>query len=298
MIAYLMIGQGVDLPWVSDDVLGDPEVAALVTVASEAAGCDLGRLLVRGGPALSRSEIMQPAMVAVCLGVGRMLSRAGVRPDFVLGHSLGELTAWAIAGAITAEDAVKVAALRGRLMAREAALHPGAMLRITGDREACVRAIETGAHAGSICLAAHNGVEEWVVSGEEAALARIVPQFRATRLAVAGPWHSPAMAGAVAELTEALLALPRRPMHARMVTNRDGSFAQEADVPVLLAGQLVHPVQWVASLTTLVGVGVRRFVAVGPGKMLRSLVHRNLGVAQHVDMVDSARSVAELAASA
>ncbi|MDB4952664.1 MAG: fabD2 [Myxococcales bacterium] len=297
MIAYLFIGQGVELPWVADDVLADPDVIALVTIASEATGCDIARLLVRGGRELSRSEILQPAMVAVCLGVERMLARAGVAPAIVLGHSLGEITAWAASGAITAEDAVTVAVIRGRLMAREAARHPGGMLRLTGDRETCERAIALGRQLGSICIGAHNGVDEWGLAGDEAALAHVLPQFRTLRLPVAGAWHSPAMAGALDEMTAAITALPRRPMTVRMISNRDGRFAADADLPALLAGQLVHPVQWVASLETLVAAGVRRYVAVGPGKMLRSLVHRNLGVEQHVDIIDSARAVRDFAAA-
>ena len=88
-------------------------------------------------------------MVAVCLGVARMLERAGVRAQLMLGHSLGELAAWAAAGAITAEDAMRVAALRGALMAREAARHPGGMVRLIGDPASCDQALAEGAAHGS-----------------------------------------------------------------------------------------------------------------------------------------------------
>jgi acyl transferase domain-containing protein len=295
VIAFLFAGQGVELPWVDAALLREPAVAALVALASEHAGADVAHLLARGGRELERCEIVQPAFVAVCLGVHRLLDAAGVRPDVVLGHSLGELTAWAAAGGIACEDAVAIAARRGRLMAREAARHPGGMLRVKGDRAVVERALAVGREAGWICIAACNGPDEHAVSGDDAALARVAAHFPATRLAVAGAWHSPAMADAVDELAEVQRAVARRPMRARFVANRDGAFAHDDDVPDLLVGQLVRPVEFVASLATLVDAGVRRWLAVGPGKMIRALVHRNVGVACDVEMIDSLAAVARSA---
>jgi [acyl-carrier-protein] S-malonyltransferase len=276
--AFLFAGQGVEPPWVGPDVLAEPAVAGLVALAGEASGADVPRLLARGGSQLFRPEVLQPALVAVCLGVFRLLERAGVGPALVAGHSLGELSAWAACGCVAAEDAVAIAALRGRLMAREAAHRPGGMLALrNADRDTCERALALGASAGSICLAAHNAPDEWILSGDHAALAQVAARFSAVRLAVAGPWHSPAMAGAVAELEEALEAIARRPGRARFVANRDGRIAAEDDIPALIAGQLVRPIEWVAALHTVAGAGCRRLIAVGPGKMLRGLVRRSLG---------------------
>jgi acyl transferase domain-containing protein len=270
-------------------------VASLVAIASAEAGADVAHLIAHGGRALGTTAIEQPAMVAVCLGLHRLLERRGVRPAFVMGHSLGELTAWAAAGGIAHEHAVAIAARRGRLMAREAARHPGGMLRLTGDRETCEAAIRLGSQVGSICVGAHNGDLEWAVSGDEAALALVQARFRASRLPVAGAWHSPAIAGAVDELRDALAALPRSPMRARAIANRDGSFAADADMPELLAGQLVRPVRWADMLRTALGAGARRFIAVGPGKTLRALIHLELGVGHRVEIADSVRAVAEIA---
>ncbi len=301
MIAFLFIGQGVDPPWVDADVLAVPEVASLLALASEHAGTDIARLLARGGRDLERSEIVQPAMVAVCLGVARLLARGGLAPDglardglapdVVLGHSLGEITAWAAAGGISHEDAVVLAARRGALMGREAARHPGGLLRLKGDRALVDRALADCAPLGWLCVAAHNGPDEWVVAGDRAALAHAAARFPSAQFGVAGPWHSPAMAGALGELSALLSAIPRHPMRARFIANRDGAFADDARIPELLAGQLVHPVEWVASLATLAAAGARRFLAVGPGKTLRALVHRNLGLDREVEMVDSLRAV-------
>lgn len=276
--AFLFAGQGVEPPWVGPDVLAEPAVAGLVALAGEAAGADVPRLLGRGGSQLFHPEVLQPALVAVCLGVFRLLDQAGVRPALVAGHSLGELSAWAACACIAAEDAVAMAALRGRLMAREAARRPGGMLALrAADRDTCARALALGASAGSICLAAHNAPDEWILSGDHGALAQVAARFSAVRLAVAGAWHSPAMAGAVDELGDALGAVARRPGRAGFVANRDGQIAAEDDIPALVAGQLVRPIEWVATLRTLARAGCRRLIAVGPGKMLRGLVRRSLG---------------------
>ncbi len=295
MTAFMFIGQGSAPPWVARDVLEQPDVASLVAIAGAETGADVGRLLAHGGRELGRTEIEQPAMVAVCLGLCRLLERRGVRPTVMMGHSLGELTAWAAAGGIAHEDAVVVAARRGRLMAREAARHPGGMLRLIGDRATCDDAVRAGSEVGWMCVGAHNGEEEWAVSGDEAALAVVLSRFRASRLAVTGAWHSPAMAGALDEVRDLLAALPRSPLRVPLIANRDGTFATCEDLPELFAGQLVRPVRWFDMLQTALAAGTRRFIAVGPGKTLRALIQRNLGGAQRVEIVDSLRAVAEVA---
>jgi [acyl-carrier-protein] S-malonyltransferase len=293
VIAFLFIGQGAEQPWVTDDVLEAPAVVSLVELAGREANVDLARLLVRGGRELARTDVQQPAMVAVCLGVVQLLDRAGIQPDVVLGHSLGELTAWAAAGGIAHEDAVRAAAHRGRAMVREATRFPGGMLRLTGDRETCERAIAAGSTVGSICVGAHNGPDEWALAGDDAALAHVIARFPASRLPLAGAWHSPAMAGAVAEVRTMLAELPRRAMRAKLIANRTGRVASDDDMPELLAGQLVHPIEWVACMTTL---AASRLVIIGPGKMMRALVHRNLGIERDVEIVDSLGTLASVAA--
>src|SRR6185503_2008455 len=164
------------------------------------------------------------------------------------------------------------------------------------------RALAAGRARGSLVFAAQNAPDEHVLSGTEPALAAVLASAPAsapvsapvTRLPVAGPWHSPAMAGAVDELQAALAAVPTRTPRALLVCNRTGAAAAPADVPALLAGQLVHPVRWVATLDTLRALGVTRYIVVGPGKLLRSLVRRTLGdVAVHI--VESMRDVARVA---
>jgi len=301
--ALLFAGQGVPPPWVARELLDTGPARALLAAASEATGADVARLVARGGRALERPEILQPALVAVCLAVDALLEEAGVRPDLVLGHSLGELSAWAASGAIDRAAAVAAAALRGRLMAREAAARPGGMLALRGaDQAACEEALAAGAAAGAISLAAENAPDEWVLAGDDAALAAAAAAARvpSVRLPVAGPWHSPAMAGAEAELAAALAALPRRPSRALLVSGRDGRAiaAGDAEVPALLAGQLTRPNRFAPALRQLAACGASRLVAVGPGKLLRSLVRRTLGPSIEVDVADGPAAIARLRGAA
>jgi [acyl-carrier-protein] S-malonyltransferase len=293
--AFLFAGQGVDPPWVARCVLERPAAEPLLAAASRATGVDVGRLLARGGRELADPAILQPALVAACLCVAAELAAAGVTPALVCGHSLGELAAWAAGGHVAAVDAIAAAAVRGRLMARQAHLAPGGMAAVRGGAAELARALHAGRAHGAIALAAENAPDEHVVSGSEPALAAALAAVPATRLPVAGAWHSPAMAGAVDELRAALAAVPARTPHATLVCNRTGAPAAPAALPELLAGQLVHPVRWTTALGALRALGATRYVVVGPGRLLRALVRRTLGPVA-VEIVDSMRDIARVAA--
>lgn len=268
MIAFVFPGQGADPPWVDPAMLARPELRERVALASAATGVDLEPLLRRGGRDLARTEVLQPALVAVCLGIVRTLE---VRPDIVAGHSLGELTAWAASGAISDADAIAAAAVRGQLMAAAAARHPGSMLALRdADQATCDRALALG----GVWLAAHNAPDEYVVSGSREALARVERELPSARLAVAGAWHSPAMAGAVPALSRALHAIARSP-GIPLVANRDGTIADPDAIPELLAQQLVHPIAWVAAQRTLASVA-NRWIIIGPGAVVRALARRTV----------------------
>jgi [acyl-carrier-protein] S-malonyltransferase len=278
--AWLFPGQGSEHPRMGLDLAARSERGrALLERAGHAAGVDARRVLERGGEAFGRTDVMQPLLVAVCGITAEALRAAGHAPDLVAGHSVGELGAWSAAGCIEPEDAIDLAALRGRLMAREATRRPGGMLALVDcDEAAAERAIERGRRHGAVDLAASNAPDEWVLTGEHAALAAIAASAPSVRLPVAGPWHSRAMEDAVEELRVAMERVTRRPSIAPMVVNRTGLVAPRDDlIPGLLAGQLTRPIEWARSLMTLVEAGVTEIVTIGPGKVLRGLIRKNLG---------------------
>ena len=292
--AFLFGGQGTELPRMGLDLAAHVPVAAtLLRRAGELAGVDATSVLTQGGPDFARTRVIQPLLTAVGLGAYLALAEAGVSPAFAAGHSLGELAAWAAAGALTVEAAIELAAARGAAMEREATQHPGGMLAIVGCNETKVdELVLLGRRAGSVVVAAHNAPGEWTLAGDAPALTAIAARTAVTRLPVAGAWHSPAMAGAVDDVLHAARARLTANRTADVVGNRTGELvAREADVAELLAGQLVRPVQWARTLATLDAAGVRDYVVLGPSKLLRSLVLKNVGARARVVVVETFEDV-------
>ena len=279
-VAFLFPGQGADLAGLAGAwrYHGSP-VPDLIASAARHAGVSERELLAAGAAGTARTNLHQPALTAVSTGIVLALEEHAVRPDIVAGHSLGEVAACAAAGYMSAGDAVAVAALRVRVMAREAGRHPGGMiaLQLVGraTAEAAIRSARAHGHAA---IAAHNADDQWVVSGDWATLRAIAAAVPATPLAVAGPWHTEAMAGAVAEYRIALCEAIKAPLRVPLVCNRTGRVVEHADdLPDVLAGQLTRCVHWTDTMTTLAKRGVRHMVAVGAAKTLRALVRRQLG---------------------
>jgi [acyl-carrier-protein] S-malonyltransferase len=244
--------------------------------AAVAAHLPIARWLEHGGRHLESTEVLQPVLTALSLVITSELSSRGIRADYIAGHSLGEMAAWAIAGCISFEDAISLAGLRGRLMAREAKCHPGGLIALFNSIDVD-RALHVGRAAGWVELGANNAPDEIVLSGNDAALRAIAAVCPSRRLSVAGPWHSSAMADAVNEFREALVQVPRQPARAKLVLNRDGQIVDnEDDIPSHLAEQLTRSVHWSTTLETLHHAGVNDFVTLGPGAILRALVRKNV----------------------
>lgn len=229
---------------------------------------------------LDRTEVLQPVLVAIALAIVAALAARGARPDLVLGHSLGELSAWAAIGELAPRDAVDVARVRGEAMARAARARPGGMLAIgTSDPSVVDGALAEGRRRGELDVAAYNAPDETVLAGDLAALRaaeRVAP--RPQRLRVEGPWHSPQMAVATDAFADALARAPRataaRPV--RFITNRDGSIAPAEDIPSLLVGQLTRPVAWTACLTRAIAEGASELVVVEPSSTARAHIVKHL----------------------
>lgn len=301
-IAFLFPGQGVKRAEGSLRAAVATEAGrAHCELAAREAGVPLQKVLERPS-LLDRTEVLQPMLTAIALAAAEALADAGIHPRVVLGHSLGEVAAWSVAGCIDANDAVRLAALRGRLMAREAKGNPGGLVALaTSDPGMIEAALGAGRRAGALCLAAHNAPDETVLSGDEAAV-RAVMAFApdlATRVPTSGAWHSPAMAGAVAEWRAALRETPRHPARCTFIANRSGEVVtQSDDLPDLLAEQLVRPVAWARALATASALA-GSVVILGPGAVLRSLWHRNGGRTRPhaLHSTEDSRSLAETIAA-
>jgi [acyl-carrier-protein] S-malonyltransferase len=220
------------------------------------------------------TRFVQPAIYCASLAAWERSGRPDA--DVLAGHSLGELTALAAAGALDHADGLRVTIERGRLMQEVAERNPGGgMLALLGDGEAA-RAIADG---HGLPLANDNGPTQIVVSGPAEALEAATAEarereLRAIRLAVAGAFHSPEMEEALAPFRAALEAVPvaepRRPVFCCT------SAAPFERIREQLADALVRSVRWRETLLELQARGVGSFIEVGPGKALTGMVRRAL----------------------
>lgn len=253
----------------------DARARRLLELASDATHVDLRRAIERGGRALARTEVLQPALVAVSLGAAHALAARGASFAVVLGHSLGELAAACFALDVDDETAIGLAAERGRRMQEAADARPGAMIAVASPSS-----IPAG-----LCLAAHNADDEHVLSGDAAAITRALADRRgATRLRVSGAWHSPAMAPVVEPFRASLeRALGGRTMRIPLLSAVSARVVAVHDVVDALATGLVSPVRWVDTLRALAPLGVTRIVLAPPDRLSRSLARRTLGNAMPLD---------------
>jgi [acyl-carrier-protein] S-malonyltransferase len=217
----------------------------------------------------------QPAVYCASIAGYEQLGRPAA--EYFAGHSLGEVGALAAAGGIDDADGVRIVVARGRVMADAAECgDPGGMLAVGSDREqAAALAAEHG-----LTLANENSPQQFVVSGplpaiEAAEAAAKGSGIRAKKLAVAGAFHTEAMASGVGPFRAALDRIDFRDPEAPVVSSTTAQPFGE-DVRDALSASLTSPIRWTAVLATLRELGVTRYLDVGPGKVLSGLVRRTL----------------------
>jgi [acyl-carrier-protein] S-malonyltransferase len=271
--------------------------------AEAAAGLPIRRYCLEGPlESLTRTEVVQPALLAVSLALTDAARARGLSPDAVAGHSLGEYTAAVVAGALSVEDGIELVALRGRLMAEIQSERPGAMAAVIGlsaeqVQELCDRASADGA----VSLANLNAPTQVVVSGEEAAVSRVAELAqehgaqRVVRLLVGAGFHSPLMAPVQERMAEAASALawsdPRTPLAS--CYSGEVVLTGEALRDALIA-ETTSPVDWVACVRTLVASGCKTFLELGPGRALAGLI-RQIDPTVDVFAADSSARLDEFA---
>ena len=241
------------------------------------------------GPAetLTLTENAQPALMAVSLAVMRALeTEAGVDlardAQFVAGHSLGEYSALAAAGALSVGDTARLLRTRGRAMQKAVPVGTGAMAALLGlDFEQAVTVAGEAAR-DQICQAANdNGGGQVVVSGDKAAVERAVEiakgrgARRAMMLPVSAPFHCALMQPAADVMAAALAAVTVKSPAVPVVANVLAKPVRDpADIVAALVAQVTGTVRWRESIVFMANAGVTRFYEVGAGKVLSGLVKR------------------------
>ncbi len=277
-IAFVFPGQGSHRTGMASAWL--PQAEDLFTELSDATGLDLVATADDADACGGSTRLGQPSITAVSLAALDALTEAGVAPDLVAGHSLGEATAAIAAGVFTPAEGTALVAARGRAMGQACRTSPGTMAAVvrvdTGTVEDVVDRIDDVVMAnvnapGQVAIA---GTEDGVDAASDAlreAGGRVLP------LPVEGAFHSPAMTPAVVALTTALQWAPARDPEVPIVSGLDATVRLTGSaVTRALVDGLLAPVRWVDVQQALVEAGTGLIVEVGPGGVLSGLARRTV----------------------
>jgi [acyl-carrier-protein] S-malonyltransferase len=279
-VAFCFPGQGsLEMGMGRDIAEAFPAAREVYRLGSEVTGLDLERLCFETPlDELVDTELQQPALVATSLAILAAMRERMLEADVVVGHSVGEFTALAAAGSLTAGEAIGLVRERGLAMAEAARLRPGGMAAILGleDEEVeklCRRIV-------GVWPANYNCPGQVVVSGELEAIeeacaeAESLGARRAVRLKVSGAFHSPLVARAADHLRPALDRVRFAEPLAPFMSTVTAKVEPAQRLAALLVDQLTAPVRFTQAATELIRSGATTFVEVGPGNVLSGLVKR------------------------
>jgi [acyl-carrier-protein] S-malonyltransferase len=256
-----------------------PEAMEVYRIGSEATGMDLAHLCFESPlEDLVETEVQQPTLVATSLAILAAVRKAGLEPDVVVGHSVGEFAALASVGAMSEGEAIGLVRERGLAMAAAARERPGAMAAILGLEDHLVETLCR--KILGVWPANYNCPGQIVVSGENDAVeeccdeAESLGARRAIRLKVSGAFHSPLVGQAGRALKPAIDRIrftdPVKPFMSTVTAKIEPAQRLGA----LLVDQLTAPVRFTQAAGELMRGGVTTFVEIGPGNVLSGLVKR------------------------
>jgi [acyl-carrier-protein] S-malonyltransferase len=271
MLAFIAPGQGAQTPGMLTPWITDPKALELLKVWSAEIDLDLVRL----GTTADADEIKdtanaQPLIVAAGLLGARALSDS--RFTVVAGHSVGEITAAALAGVISEIDAMKLVRVRGIEMAKAAGIAPAGMAAVLGgDREVVLKAISDL----GLVAANNNGAGQIVAAGDLDALAQLAPEgARVRALAVAGAFHTSYMQPAVEPLRAIASQISVSAANCGVISNKDGAIKTDGrEILDRIVAQISNPVRWDLCMATLAEVA-SGVIEVPPAGTLVGLLKR------------------------
>src|SRR5690349_12771725 len=287
--AFVFPGQGSQAVGMGKELAeAFPQARAVFDEVNAALGEKLTAIMWEGpADTLTLTENAQPALMAVSLAAMRVLeAEAGVdlRRDakFVAGHSLGEYSALAAAGALTISDTAKLLRIRGRAMQQAVPVGTGAMAALLGMELDAAAAVAAEAAQGEVCQVANdNGGGQVVVSGNTSAVERAVEiakakgAKRAMMLKVSAPFHCALMQPAADAMAEALgKATVKAPVVPVVANVLAAPITDPQEIVKRLVEQVTGTVRWSECVTAMANAGVKTFYEVGAGKVLTGLLKR------------------------
>jgi [acyl-carrier-protein] S-malonyltransferase len=285
--AFVFPGQGAQTIGMGRDLAqAYPAAKAVFDEVDEALGEKLSTLIWEGEQdALTLTQNAQPALMATSIAAMRALQAEGVKVTdaaFVAGHSLGEYSALAAAGALSVADAARLLRTRGRAMQEAVPVGVGAMAALLGLDFDTARAVAEEAAQGQVCQAANdNDPAQVVVSGHKAAVERAVEiarakgAKRAVILPVSAPFHCALMQPAAEVMRAALAEVTLNTPAVPLVANVRAEAVTDPDlIRALLVEQVTGSVRWRESVLWMAGAGVTEAWEVGAGKALSGMIRR------------------------
>jgi len=273
MLAIVAPGQGAQTPGMLSPWIEDNESRALLIQWSDAIGLDLIHLGIHA----SADEIKDTAYAQPLIVAAGLLSMRAIKGEgkfaYVAGHSVGEITAAAIAGVITPLDAMKLVRARGTQMAKAASVKPSGMAAVLGgEREVVLASI---ASAGLVA-ANDNGAGQIVAAGDLDALAKLAPEGARVRpLAVAGAFHTSYMQSAVEPMRELASNIQVQDSSVGVFSNKDGEVLTNGrEILDRIVAQISNPVRWDLCMAGLASEGVNGVIELAPAGTLVGLIKR------------------------
>ncbi|MGE4324800.1 MAG: ACP S-malonyltransferase [Pseudodonghicola sp.] len=263
-----------------------PAAKAVFDEVDEALGESLSSLIWEGDiDTLTLTQNAQPALMATSLAAMRALEAEGITiasAAFVAGHSLGEYSALAAAGAISVADTARLLRTRGQAMQSAVPVGEGAMAAILGLDLEAVRAVAEDAAQGEVCQAANdNDPTQVVVSGTKAAVERAAAiakergAKRAIMLPVSAPFHCALMQPAADVMAEALAGVEIKAPAVPLIANVRAEAVSDPDlIRALLVEQVTGSVRWRESVLYMAAQGVTEAWEIGAGKALSGMIRK------------------------
>lgn len=289
--AYVFPGQGSQFPGMAKDLYdSNPLAKEMLEMANEVLGFRITDIMFEGtAEDLKATKVTQPAIFLHSVVLAACTE--DFAPDMVAGHSLGEFSALAAAGAMKFEDALKLVYIRATEMQKCCESVPGTMAAIIGLSNEQVEEVCASVEGKGVVIPANYNCDgQVVISGDADAVAEACEKAkaagakRALPLAVSGAFHSPLMEPARIELGKAIeateIVAPKCPIYQNVCAE---AVSDPATIKANLLSQLTSPVKWTHSVKNMIADGAESFTELGPGAVLQGLVKRISGGSVAID---------------